>query len=157
MSYINITVCEILLILMISCRSALLIVALLLISAVQMNHIALQLAESDLTRAQIVSDLPLIGQFFMEHRLGLLIKDRQWQTVIEVAQYALHSPINSMSHIIWYYKGLAECATYQFKKCEESIAQASFLGPSTFINPLNTYLQRIRRNNSPKKEHLSSL
>lgn len=76
---------------------------------------------------QNLSEIPGLGQFFVEEKLKKMIKEKKWIECLNESSQAINSVLHGMSYKIWYYKAIAECATFQFRNCESTAAFASFL------------------------------
>jgi hypothetical protein len=78
---------------------------------------------------QQLSQIPLLGQLFLESKVRLLVQERRWKEVIEECSLASASLIWVGEVKMLPFRAVAECATYQFAKCEETIREITVRAP----------------------------
>ena len=59
-----------------------------------------------------LASYPIVGNFYAERLIKEMVLKKQWESVLEKSSIALESIINRRSYKIWYYKAVAECASF---------------------------------------------
>ena len=90
-----------------------------------------------------LTSIPIIGQFFLERKLKVLIREKNWQKVLSECAESGVLLMREAALKLLIYRAIAECATYQFLKCESTIRELDMRAPH--LGGKLSYLMRKER------------
>lgn len=78
-----------------------------------------------LHRLNELTDIPLIGSFYLEHKAEELIKLERFEEGLQIANDLVESRFSHRSYHLWLSKAKAELGLKLYEECEESLSRAS--------------------------------
>lgn len=107
----------------------------------------------DIEALNQLTSIPYLGELFMEEKVRTLVQKRSWNNVLSECQN-LDSMNFGMNKKLLPLRAVAECATYQFLKCEETIRIIKQQSPDLLrtIAPLSHLISALSKSKEEKAD-----